>query len=140
MVPPNVQIALRKLLTDNNAGEVALGLKLAPALPPPELAMLLDLLKQDAERHPDRLTAVGVLHKLAVQKVTGAGAKLIETARSIPPDSLKPSVPQNIAEIGQIEPMLRDAAVTVLKELATHSATKAGKAAPKALESLQKKN
>jgi predicted KAP-like P-loop ATPase len=140
MVPPNVQTALRKLLTDNNAGEVALGLKLAPALPPPELALLLDLLKQDAERHPDRLTAVGVLHKLAVQKVTGAGAKLIETARSIPPDSLKPSVPQNIAEIGQIEPMLRDAAVTVLKELATHSATKAGKAAPKALESLQKKN
>jgi hypothetical protein len=140
MVPPNVQIALRKLLTDNNAGEVALGLKLAPVLPPPELAMLLDLLKQDAERHPDRLTAVGVLHKLAVQKVAGAGAKLIETARSIRPDSLKPSVPQNIAEIGQIEPTLRDAAVTVLKELATHSATKAGKAAPKALESLQKKN
>jgi predicted KAP-like P-loop ATPase len=140
MVPPNVQIALRKLLTDNNAGEVAIGMKLAPALPAPELVVLLDLLKQDAERHPDRLAAVSALHKLAVQKVAGAGAKLIETARAIPADSLKPSVPQNIAEIGQIEPTLRDAAAAVLKELATHSATKAGKAAPKALESLQKKH
>ena len=29
------QIALCKLLTDNNAGEVAIGMKLAPALPAP---------------------------------------------------------------------------------------------------------
>lgn len=140
MVPPNVQVVLHKLLTDNNAGEVALGLKLSYALPAPESAMLLDLLKQDAERHPDRLAAVSALHKLAIQKVAGAGAKLIETARSIPADSLKASVPQNIAEIGQTEPQLRGSAVSFLKELAAHNTTKAGKAASKALESMQKKN
>jgi predicted KAP-like P-loop ATPase len=140
MVPPNVQVALQKLLNDNNAGEVALGLKRAPSLPVPELALLLDLLKQNAERHPDRLSAVSALHKLAIQKVTGAGAKLIETARSIPPDSLKASVPQNIAEIGQTEPQLWDSAMAALKEIAAQNTTKAGKAASKALESMQKKN
>lgn len=140
MVPPNVQVALQKLLNDNNAGEVALGLKLAPGLPAPELALLLDLLKQNAERHPDRLSAVSALYKLSIQKVSGAGAKLIETARSIPPDSLKASVPQNIAEIGQTEPQLRDSAMAALKEIALQNTTKAGKAAGKALESMQKKN
>lgn len=140
MVPPNVQTALRKLLTDNNAGEVALGMRLAPGLPAPEQAMLLDLLKQDAERHPDRSAAVNALHKLAIQKVAGAGAKLIETAKAIPADSLRASVPQNIAEVGQIDPVLRDAASGVLKEIAVRDATKAGKAAMKALESLQKKH
>jgi predicted KAP-like P-loop ATPase len=140
MVPPNVQVALQKLLNDNNAGEVALGVKLAPGLPAPELALLLDLLKQNAERHPDRLLAVSALHKLAIQKVTGAGAKLIETARSIPPDSLKASVPQNIAEIGQTEPQLRNSAMAALKEIAAQNTTKAGKAAGKALESMHKKN
>lgn len=139
MVPPNVQVALQKLLNDNNAGEVALGLKLTPSLPAPELALLLDLLKQNAERHPDRLSAVSALHKLAIQKVTGAGAKLIETARRIPPDSLKASVPQNIAEIGQTEPQLRDSAVAALKEIAAQNTTKSGKAASKALESMHKK-
>jgi hypothetical protein len=98
------------------------------------------LLKQNAERHPDRLSAASALHKLAIQKVTGAGAKLIETARSIPPDSLKASVPQNIAEIGQTEPQLRDSAMAALKEIAAQNTTKAGKAASKALESMQKKN
>lgn len=140
MVPPNVQVALQKLLNDNNAGEVALGLKLAPGLPAPELALLLNLLKQNAERHPDRLSAVSALYKLSIQKVSGAGAKLIETARSIPPDSLKASVPQNIAEIGQTEPQLRDSAMAALKEIALQNTTKAGKAAGKALESMQKKN
>jgi predicted KAP-like P-loop ATPase len=140
MVPPNVQVALQKLLNNTNAGEVALGLKLAPGLPAPELALLLDLLKQNAECHPDRLSAVSALHKLAIQKVTGAGAKLIETARSIPPDSLKASVPQNIAEIGQTEPQLRDSAMAALKEIAAQNTTKAGKAASKALESMHKKN
>jgi predicted KAP-like P-loop ATPase len=140
MVPPNVQVALQKLLNDNNAGEVALGLKLAPGLPAPELALLLDLLKQNAERHPDRLSAVSALYKLSIQKVSGAGAKLIETARSTPPDSLKASVPQNIAEIGQTEPQLRDSAMAALKEIALQNTTKAGKAAGKALESMQKKN
>jgi predicted KAP-like P-loop ATPase len=140
MVPPNVQVALQKLLNDTNAGEVALGLKLGPGLPAPELALLLDLLKQNAECHPDRLSAVSALHKLAIQKVTGAGAKLIETARSIPPDSLKASVPQNIAEIGQTEPQLRDSAMAALKEIAAQNTTKAGKAASKALESMHKKN
>ena len=138
MAPPNVQLMLRKLLSDN-AGESAQGLKLAPALPPLELSMLLDLLKQEAERHPHRLAPAGALHKLAIKSVAGAGAKLIEMARSIPATALLPSVQQNVAEIGQNEPQLRSSAIAVLKEIAAQENTKAGKAAGKALESIQKK-
>lgn len=138
MIPPNVQLALRKLLSDNE-GEKSQGLKLAPGLSASELPMLLDLLKQEAERHPDRLAPVGALYKLAIQKVAGASAKLMETARSISPSSLLPSVPQNIAELGLSEPHLKDPATTILKEIAAQNATRAGKAAVKALESMQKK-
>jgi predicted KAP-like P-loop ATPase len=138
MIPPNVQLALRKLLSDNE-GKKSQGLKLAPGLSASELPMLLDLLKQEAERHPDRLAPVGALYKLAIQKVAGASAKLLETARSISPSSLLPSVPQNIAELGLSEPHLKDPATTILKEIAAQNTTRAGKAAVKALESMQKK-
>ena len=138
MIPPNVQLALRKLLSDNE-GEKSQGLKLAPGLSASELSMLLDLLKQEAERHPDRLAPVGALYKLAIQKVAGAAPKLMETARSIPAASLLPSVPHNIAELGQSEPHLKESATAILKEIAAQSTTKAGKAAVKALESMQKK-
>ncbi len=139
MVPPNVQIALGKLLSDN-AGENGLGTKLASSLPAIELPILLDLLKQEAERHPDRLAATKALHKLGIQKVAGAATKLIEVARSIPADSLVPSVPQNIAELAQHEPQLRGPSVEVLREIAGHEKTKAGRAAARSLETLQKKN
>jgi len=138
MIPPNVRVALSKLLSDNQ-GENALGLKLVPGLSSPELSLLLDMLKQEVERHPDRLTAVSTLYKLGIQKVSGASAKLIEVARSIPADSLVPSVPQNIAELAQHEPQLRGASLDVLKDIASHEKTKAGKAAAKALETLQRK-
>jgi predicted KAP-like P-loop ATPase len=138
MIPPNVQTALRKLLSDN-AGENALGMKLVPGLSGPELPVLLDLLKQEAERHPDRIMAAGALHKLGIQRVAGAGAKLIEVARSIAADSLLPSIPQNIAELAQHEPQLRGPSTELLKEIAAHPKTRAGKAATKALDSLQKK-
>ena len=92
-----------------------MGVKLVPALTVQELPILLDLLKQEAERHPDRLTPVGALHKLGIQKIAGAAAKLIEVARSISADSLQPSVPQNIAELAQHEPQLRGASLDVLK-------------------------
>jgi predicted KAP-like P-loop ATPase len=138
MIPPNVQSALRNLLSDN-AGENALGIKLVSGLSGPELPILLDLLKQEAERHPDRTLAPVALHKLGIQKTIGAAAKLMEIARSIAAESLLPSIPQNIAELAQHEPQLRAPSMELLKEIAVHSKTKAGKAASKALESLQKK-
>jgi len=138
MIPPNVQVTLGKLLSDN-AGENALGVKLVSGLSSAELPVMLDLLKQEAERHPDRLTAVNALHKLGIQKITGAAAKLLEVARSIPAESLVPSVPQNIAELAQHEPQLRAPSLDILKEIAGHDKTKAGKSAANALETLQKK-
>ena len=138
MIAPNVQLALRKLLSDN-AGENAQGVKLGVGLPAHELPALLDLLKQEAERHPDRVTAPAALHKLAIQKAPGAAAKLIEVARSVPADSLLPSVPMNIAELAQSDPLLREPAVEVLKEISSQERAKAGKAAAKALDTLQKK-
>jgi hypothetical protein len=138
MIPPNVQLALRKLLSDN-AGDNAQGAKLGVGLQGHELPTLLDLLKQEAERHPDRVGPARALHKLAIDKAPGAAAKLIEVARSVQPASLLPSVPQNIGELAQHEPQLRTAAVEVLKEIVAQDKTKAGKAAEKALETLQKK-
>jgi hypothetical protein len=138
MIPPNVREALRKLLSDN-AGENAIGLKLAPGLAPQELPVLLDLLKQEAEHHPDRVRPVSVLHRLGIQKVTGASAKLLEVARTVPAGSLMASVPQNIAELAQHEPQLRAASIEVLTQVAAHDQTKAGKAAGKALDTLRKK-
>lgn len=138
MIPPNVQLALRKLLSDN-AGDNAQGAKLGVGLQGHELPTLLDLLKQEAERHPDRVGPVRALHKLAIEKSPGAAMKLIEVARSVQPASLLPSVPQNIGELAQHEPQLRTAAMEVLKEIVAQDQTKAGKAAEKALETLQKK-
>ena len=138
MIPPKVQDALRKLSSDN-AGENAQGLKLVPGLTVQELPILLDLLKQDAERHPDRLSPLSILYKLGIQKIPGAGTKLIEVARNISPDSLIPSVPQNIAELALHEPLLRAPSLEALKQIAAQDKTKAGKAAAKALETLQKK-
>jgi len=138
MIPPKVQDALRKLSSDN-AGENAQGLKLVPGLTVQELPILLDLLKQDAERHPDRLSPVSILYKLGIQKIPGAATKLIEVARNISPDSLIPSVPQNIAELALHEPLLRAPSLEALKQIAAQDKTKAGKAAAKALETLQKK-
>jgi predicted KAP-like P-loop ATPase len=138
MIPPNVREALRKLLSEN-AGENAIGMKLAPALPPQELPVLLDLLKQEAEHHPDRVGPVSALHKLGIQKVAGASAKLLEVARIVPVGSLQPSVPQNIAELAQHEPQLRTPSMELLTQIAAHDKTRAGKGALKALETLRKK-
>jgi predicted KAP-like P-loop ATPase len=138
MIPPTVQMALSKLLSEN-PGENALGLKLVPGLSSSEQSLLLDMLKQEAERYPDRLPAVSTLYKLGIQKVPGASAKLIEVARNIPADSLMPSVPQNIAELAQHESQLRGASVAILKDIASHEKTKAGKAAVRALETLERK-
>ena len=138
MIPPKVREALRKLLSDN-AGENAIGLKLAFGLVPQELPVLLDLLKQEAEHHPDRVRPIRVLYQLGIQKVAGASAKLLEVARTVPAGSLLPSVPQNIAELAQHEPQLRAASIEVLAQVAAHDQTKAGKAAGKALDTLRKK-
>lgn len=138
MIPPNVQLAVRKLLSDN-AGEKAMGVKAALSLSEQDRTSLLDLLKLEAERHPDRGAPVAALHTLAIQKLPGAAPKLIETARSVPAASLQPSVPQNIAELAVHDTGLRSSVLDVLKELAAQDKTKAGKAASKALESLQKK-
>jgi predicted KAP-like P-loop ATPase len=138
MIPPNVREALRKLLSDN-AGENAIGMKLALGLGPQELPVLLDLLKQEAEQHPDRVRAVSALHSLGIKKVTGASAKLLEVARTVPAGSLQASVPQKIAELAQHEPQLRAASLEVLTQVAAYEQTKAGKSASRALDTLRKK-
>jgi hypothetical protein len=138
MIPPNVQLAVRRLLSDN-AGERAMGAKATLLLSEPDRTALLDLLKQEAEHHPDRSAPVAALHTLAIQKVHGASLQFIETARSIPAASLLPSVPQNIAELALHDTDLRGSALDVLREIASHDKTKAGKAATKALQSLEKK-
>jgi hypothetical protein len=138
MISPNVQLAVRRLLSDN-AGENELGAKATLSLSEQDRVSLLDLLKEESVRHTNRSTATSALHKLAIKKLPGAGLKLIEVARSVPPASLLPSVPQNIAELAQYDVGLRSSAIDVLKELTNQGKTMAGKAASKAIATLQKK-
>ena len=79
------------------------------------------------------------LHSLAVQKVPGAAMTLVDTARKIAPDKLSPVVPQNIAEIAQHQSELMKPVRAALEEIAKSEHTKGGKAAAKALETLNKK-
>jgi predicted KAP-like P-loop ATPase len=138
MIPPNVQLALRNLLSDN-AGEKAIGVKATLLLSEEDRTSLLNLLKQEAQRHPGRAAPVAALYTLAIQKAHGAAHMLIEVARSIPAASLYSSVPQNIAELAQHDVSLRDSVMDLLRNIAGEKETKAGKAATKALETLQKK-
>jgi hypothetical protein len=138
MIPPHVQIALQKVLSDN-PGEKEIGLKAVHALGEPDKTLLLGFLKEDAERHPDRSAPTSALHSLAVQKVPGAAMTLVDTARKIAPDKLSPVVPQNIAEIAQHQSELMKPVRAALEEIAKSEHTKGGKAAAKALETLNKK-
>jgi hypothetical protein len=138
MIPPDVQAALQAILSDN-AGENTRGTAAAGKLSQGNRQQLLDLLKQDAERRPDRKGAASGLHTLAVNKIDGAAQKLIEVARSIPAAKLRAGVPQNIAELGQYEPALLPSVKAVLTDIAKHESTQAGKAAKSALATLAKK-
>jgi len=138
MIPPDVHAALQKLLSDN-AGENTKGVKSVQSFSEYDKGLLLRLLKQEAERHTDRKEAVAALHKLAVNKVLGAAQKLIDTAQSIPVSKLRPTVPQNIAELATHEPSLRATVVSVLNTIAKEESTPAGKAAKAALGTLAKK-
>jgi predicted KAP-like P-loop ATPase len=137
MIPPNVQLAARKLLSEN-AGEKAQGVKATLLLSDQDKTSLMDLLKQEAERHPGRAEPVGALHTLAIQKTPGAAQILIEVARNIPAASLYSTVPQNIAELAKHDAGLRDSVIDVLRKIANESKTKAGKAAVSALAALEK--
>jgi hypothetical protein len=138
MIPPDVQLAFRNLLSEN-AGERAMGPKAAALLADQDRATLIELLKKEAERHPDRMTPFAALHTLAIHRVRGAAHMLIEVARSIPAPSLLPSVPQNIAELAQHDVGLHDAVIDVLSDIARDDRTRAGRAVRKALETLQRK-
>jgi predicted KAP-like P-loop ATPase len=138
MIPPEVQAAIQSILSDNG-GEQAKAVKAVQQFSEPNRLLILDLLKQEAERHIDRKESTSGLHTLAVNKVPGAAQKLFETARSIPASKLRPAVPNNIAELAQVEPALRSQAVAVLTEIAKSEATGAGKAAKLALGTLAKK-
>ena len=102
MIAPEVQAALQMVLSEN-AGENANGTKVVQAFPEKNKTLILDLLKQEAERHPDRKQAAAGLHRLAVNKVAGAAARLIDAAKVIPASKLLPTVPNNIAELAKSE-------------------------------------
>ena len=138
MTPPDVQAALQAILSEN-PGEQTRGTQLAQKLSPPNSQMLLDLLKQEAVRYPDRRQATAGLHTLAIHKLPGAAHKLLETARAIPLQKLSPAVPQNIAELAKHEPGLRDGAKALLGEIAKSDSTPAGRAAKSALQTLERK-
>jgi hypothetical protein len=138
MISPEVQAALQMILSDN-AGENANGTKVVQAFPEKNKVLTLDLLKQEAERHPDRKQAAAGLHRLAINKIAGAAERLIEAAKTIPASKLLPTVPNNIAELAKSDPSLKVSAAAVLSELSHQETTRAGKAAKAALASLAKK-
>ena len=138
MIPPPVQAVLQQLLSDNQ-GHNAQGVKAVPEFPEQYRVQIIDLLRQDGEIHPDRRGSFAALHSLSVRKIPGAAQALIALARAIGSVRLLATVPQNLAEIAAIEPVLKNDIIGVLEELAKDTRSRAGKAAKIALEGLKKK-
>jgi hypothetical protein len=128
------------MILSENAGEHASGTKVVQAFAEKNQVLTLDLLKQEAERHPDRKEATAGLYRLAINKIPGAAERLIDAAKTIPAAKLQPTVPNNIAELAKTEPGLRSSAMTVLTPLSQQETTRAGKAAKTALATLVKKD
>lgn len=134
MLPPDVQAVLRLVLS-SNGGEQAVGTKNAASLSDKSKLLLVDQLKQEMERFPDRREASSALYRLAIAKHPSAANRLIDAATTIRPEKLSPSVANNIAELAKSEPVLMVQATTLLATVAQND-TPAGKAAKIALRSL----
>jgi len=137
-VSPAVQAALQNLLSENT-GEQTIGLSAAQKLAADDLTHLIKLLRQDAERRTEENAAPKALHLMAVNGIRDAAKALIEVAGVISPAKLRPSIPQNIAEIAKHDGGFLPSVTEVLTGINEHSSTAAGRAAKSALATLAKK-
>jgi len=105
MVSPFVRRLLDQLLGDNE-GEQHIAVREATKLDETEREALLQLLQQQVERHPDRLTGPAALTLLAENKLKGAAQTLFSSLRNANAKRLAPGIAFRIQELGTADPKL----------------------------------
>jgi hypothetical protein len=133
MVSPLVR-RLFDQLTGDNEGEQHMASRNALRLEAPEREALLELLRQQVERHPDRLSGPVALTLLTEKKVEGAAATLFAALTSADADALDPGVAFRLQTLGKSDSALVDGTRRVLEHLRGKKGTKVGKAAELSLK------
>lgn len=133
MVSPLVR-RLFDQLTGENDGEHHIAARESAKLEVSERESLLELLRQQVERHPDRIAGPAALTLLAENKVEGAASTLFAALMSADANSLEPGVAFRLQALGKGDPALGEGARRVLEYLRAKKDTTVGKAAEKALK------
>lgn len=133
MVSPLVR-RLFDQLTGENEGEQHMAARESARLEAPERESLLELLRQQVERHPDRIAGPAALTLLAENKLEGAAATLFSALTGADTRALEPGVAFRLQALGKGDTELSEGARRVLEHLRARKETKVGKAAEKALK------
>lgn len=134
MISPFVRRLLEQLISGKK-GEMQIAVKEAVDLEETERDVLLQLLEEHMERHPDRKDAAEALRNLFIEhRMDSAAKKLFTAIRRSPPVHLHAGVAQRVKEIAEFDTRFREEGYQVLQELAKSSTTRVGKAAQAILE------
>lgn len=133
MVSPLVR-RLFDQLTGENEGEQHMAARESARLEAPERESLLELLRQQVERHPDRIAGPAALTMLAENKLEGAAATLFSALTGADAGALEPGVAFRLQALGKGDPELSEGARRVLEHLRARKETRVGKAAEKTLK------
>jgi len=134
LVSPLIRHLFDQLVSDNK-GEMILACKEAANLGETERQVLLQLLQQHLERHPDRKEASEALRNLAIDhKIDAAALTLFAAVKNASATHLLPGVAERIKEIANFHPRFKDQGYNLLQELAGKDSTRVGKAAQIALK------
>ena len=139
MIPPLLRRLFEDLISDNE-GEQNIAVAESKRLSENDREILLQLLHQEALRHPDQDEAFSALFRLANSGVKAAAQALFSTVTQVAANDLLPNVSFNIQQLAQVHTDLQPQAIQVLQKVAQAKETPAGKAATKALEGLRDGN
>lgn len=134
MVSPNIRRLFDQLVT-GNTGEVNLAAETIKKLDDQDTSILLGLLKEQLERHPDQLDGYKAITRLAREKIAGAGASFFSYIRTISAGQIPAGAAERIKQIGDIDKDLEFEARNILNHFAEkHPKTRIGAASKTALE------
>ena len=130
MVSPLVRHLFDQLTSDND-GEKNIAIREAADLDSAEREVLLQLLQQQVERHPDRITGPDALSRLMESGFRSAATVLLTAVKNAPVRQIHPGVANRIQLLGKKDHSLASSVNEMLMYLASHADTQVGKAAAK---------
>jgi len=133
MVPPSVRRLFNQLV-GGNEGEANIAGRQTRELDQAEQEILLQMIQQHLEHHPDELAAVRAFDVLIEYKVPQAAESFLKCVGGAPVNRLEPGVPNRIDALRKSDPHLQQKAEEVLRHIASDTKTKAGKAAERLLK------